>query len=419
MRGLLDLMVNPQATYPVVHVAGSNGKTSTARMITFVLAAHGVLVGTFTSPHLERVEERLALNGDYAEPAEFAAAVTDVAPFVDLFEERGGMRPTYFELTTATALAWFAERAVDAAVVEVGLGGRLDATNVVDGTVAVLTGVTLEHTDYLGDSLLEIAREKLAIAKPGGVLVTGPLPPEVEEEAERHAESVGIVHRHFGRDFALSGARMALGGWVCDVKGIYGAYDSLHLRLHGRHQTENLAVAVAAVEEFFGRALSIGATQEGVAAVTSPGRLEVLGHQPLLVIDGAHNEEGFEALATAVAEEFPPLRWTLVLGVMRDKPLERMLLSLRGRLARVVATSVGTERAAPPTDVAAATRRVLGPEVEVEAVDGVAAAVRRALELTPSDGALLVAGSLYVAGEARSVLQDGPVPPRAEGHQDG
>lgn len=419
MQGLLDLLVNPEAGYPVVHIAGSNGKTSTARMITFVLAAHGVLVGTFTSPHLERVEERLALNGEYAGPAEFAAAVTDVAPFVDLFEEQKGVRPTYFELTTATALAWFAARAVDAAVVEVGLGGRLDATNVVDGNVAVLTGVTLEHTDYLGDSILEIAREKLAIAKPGAVLVTGPLPPEVEEEAERHAESLGIVHRHFGRDFALSGARMALGGWLCDVKGVYGAYDSLHLRLHGRHQTENLAVAVAAAEEFFGRALSLGAVQEGVAAVTSPGRLEVLGHQPLLVIDGAHNEEGFEVLAQAVAEEFPPLRWTLVLGVMSDKPLERMLLPLRGRLARVVATSVGTERAAPSTDVAASARRVLGPEVEVEAVDGVAAAVRRAIELTPHDDALLVAGSLYVAGEARLLLHARQAPSRSASREDG
>jgi dihydrofolate synthase/folylpolyglutamate synthase len=405
IREMLDLLANPQQGYPIIHITGSNGKTSTARIATSLLAAHGLTVGTFTSPHLERVEERISINGIQATQDEFAEAVADVMPFADLLEESCGERPTYFELTAAIALAWFASRAVDVAVVEVGLGGRLDATNAADAQVAVVTGVSLEHVSYLGNTVAQIAREKLAIAKPGSVLITGPMSDEADREALDHAASLSIDLRRYGHDYRLAEAERAVGGWLCEVEGLYGTYSELYLPLHGRHQTLNLAVAVAAVEELFGRALAIDAAVEGAATTASPGRMEVLGHQPLVVLDGAHNEEGFAALAAALTEEFPPLEWTVVMGVLGDKDLEAMLTCLKGHVGRFYATAPDSERACPREEVASAARRVFGSDVEVIEVATVPAAIAAARVAIPPDGALLVTGSLYVVGEGRPVLR--------------
>lgn len=405
MAVLLDLLANPHQAYPIIHITGSNGKTSTARIAASMLAAHGLTVGTFTSPHLERIEERLSINGVQATPDEFAQAVADVEPFADLLEQRTGERPTYFELTAAVALAWFASHAVDVAVVEVGLGGRLDATNAADGRVAVVTGVSLEHVGYLGGTVAQIAKEKLAIAKPGSVLVAGPMSEEADREAIDHARARSIDLRRYGHDFRVAEAERAVGGWLCEVEGIYGTYPDLYLPLHGRHQTLNLAVAIAAVEELYGRALSAEAAVEGARSASSPGRLEVLGHQPLVVIDGAHNEEGFGALGEALREEFPAMSWTVVMGALGDKDLDSMLQHLQGLASRFYATAPDSERACSPAEVAAAARRVLGPTVEVIEVADVPLAVTTARVATPPDGALLVAGSLYVVGEGRPILR--------------
>ncbi len=405
MTALLDLLANPHEAYPIIHITGSNGKTSTARIATSLLAAHGLTVGTFTSPHLERVEERVSINGAQATPEEFAQAVADVEPFADLLEQRIGERPTYFELTAAIAFSWFASQAVDVAVVEVGLGGRLDATNAADGRVAVVTGVSLEHVSYLGSTVAQIAREKLAIAKPDSVLIAGPMFGDVDREALAHAASRSIDLRRYGHDFRVAEADRAVGGWLCEVEGIYGTYPELYLPLHGRHQTVNLAVAVAAVEELYGRALSAEAAVEGAGAASSPGRLEVLGHRPLVIIDGAHNEEGFGALADAISEEFPALEWTVVMGVLGDKDLDAMLANLEGVVGHFYATAPDSDRARPPAELAAAARRVLGPDVEVTEIANVPLAVTTARVATPSDGGLVVTGSLYVVGEARPVLR--------------
>jgi dihydrofolate synthase/folylpolyglutamate synthase len=362
-------------------------------------------VGTFTSPHLEQVEERLSINNVYATQEEFAEAVADIAPFADLLEQRIGERPTYFELTAATAFAWFASRAVDVAVVEVGLGGRLDATNAADGKVAVVTGVSLEHVSYLGDTVGQISREKLAIAKPGSVLVAGPMPAEADRESVQYAAATGIPLQRYGHDYRLTEVTRAVGGWACEVEGIYETYPDLYLPIHGRHQTVNLAVSVAAIEELFGRALSPEAAIEGAANATSPGRLEVLGHRPLMVVDGAHNEEGFRALQAALTDEFPQLDWTLIMGVLGDKDLDGMLDHLKGWIGRVYATAPDSDRARPSGDVADAARRVLGPDVEVIETADVASAVSAARATVSDDEALLVAGSLYVVGEARPLLQ--------------
>lgn len=405
MRELLGMLAAPHTAYPIIHITGSNGKTSTARIATALLAAHGLNVGTFTSPHLERVEERLAINNVSATQEEFAEAVADIEPFADLLEQRMGERPTYFELTAGAALAWFASRAVDVAVVEVGLGGRLDATNAADGQVAVVTGISLEHVSYLGDTIGGIAREKLAIAKPGKILVTGPMPDDADREAREHATAAEVKLQRYGHDYRLGEATRAVGGWVCEVEGIYDTYGDLYLPLHGRHQTVNLAVAVAAVEELFGRALAADAAIEGAAAVSSPGRLEVLGHQPLVVIDGAHNDEGFRALAAALVDEFPPFEWTVVMGVLGDKNLDGMLDHLKGSVVRFFATAPDSHRARPSQDIAEAAERVLSPGVEVIETGDVVSAVAAARAALGPDEALLVTGSLYVVGEARPILR--------------
>ena len=301
-------------------------------------------------------------------------------------------------------MAWFASHAVDVAVLEVGLGGRLDATNAADGRVAVVTGVSLEHVGYLGGTVAEIAREKLAIAKAGSVLVAGPMSEDADRETIDHAISKSIDVRRYGHDYRVAEAERAVGGWLCEVEGIYGTYPDLYLPLHGRHQTVNLAVAVAAVEELYGRALSAEAAIEGAGAASSPGRLEVVGHQPLIVLDGAHNPGSFVALADSLGEEFPALDWTVVMGVLDDKDLDAMLVHLKGLVSRFYATAPDSDRASAPAEVAFAARRVLGSTVEVIEVANVSLAVTAARVATPSDGALLVTGSLYVVGEGRPVL---------------
>ncbi|MDP8958448.1 MAG: bifunctional folylpolyglutamate synthase/dihydrofolate synthase [Actinomycetota bacterium] len=404
---LMEMMAEPQRGYPSVHISGSNGKTSTAWITTSVLAAHGLTVGTFTSPHLERVEERIALNGVPLAPQEFGAAIGDVEPFAELLLRETGEQATYFELVTAAAFAWFAERAVDVGVVEVGLGGRLDSTNVLRSEVAAVTGVSLEHTHVLGGAVAEIAAEKLAICKPGSVLVTGALPEDAERVAAARSAEVGAPWRRYGVDFHLESAAMAVGGWRCDVAGVYHTYQDLHLQLHGRHQTRNLAVALAACEELFGRALSEEATRDGVRAARSPGRLEVVNRSPLVLLDGAHNPEAFEVLGRSLAEEFPDLPWRLVVGVLGDKDFGKMLSQVAGQVREVFATAAISERALPASQVAAAAREAFGSAVPVHEVATVPEAVTRALASSGPDDALLVSGSLYVVGEARTLLMGG------------
>ena len=393
-------MADPHLGYPVIHVAGSNGKTTTSRLAAALLAAHGLTPGLFTSPHLQAVEERFEAAGEPMRPGELAAALTEMRPLVDLFEARTGDGITYFELTAALAFSWFAERAVEAAVVEVGLGGRLDATNVVDAEVAVITSISLEHTEYLGGTLGAIAAEKAAILGPGRVLVTGDLPPEALEVAGARAAATGAAWLRAGVDFSVSEATRAVGGWLVDLEGVYRPYPEVTLRLHGRHQTANLAVAVAAVEAFFGRALDPAAVAEAAAGARSPGRMEVVRRDPLVMLDGAHNSEGTAALAAALAEEFPQTRWTLVFGAMADKDVSAMLGLLGPAVSSLhAARAADSVRARPAGEVSALAAEVLG--VPVWAHGSVAEAVEAALG---SGEPVLVTGSLYVVGEARSAL---------------
>jgi dihydrofolate synthase/folylpolyglutamate synthase len=382
-----------------VHLAGTNGKSSTARMISALVAAHGLKPGLFTSPHLQAVEERFAIGLEPMGKAQFAEALAELAPIADLYEERSGDPVTYFELTAALAYAWFAAEAVDAAIVETGLGGRLDATNAARSDVAVVTSIGIEHVEYLGDTVEAIAGEKLAILDTGTILVTGHLPPQVEPLAARRAEQQGAGWFHAGRDFHVASAAQAVGGWLVDVEGVHGSYHDLHVRLHGRHQTFNLAVAIASLEALLGRSLEEDAVREAAAAATVPGRMEVVAHDPVVMLDGAHNPHGAAALGAALGEEFPTTQWRLVLGVMRDKDLPEMLAPLRGRVVAVETAAADMDRSAPPDEIAAVCERALG--VPARAHPSVEAALRAARD---SGDPVLVAGSLYLVGEARDLL---------------
>lgn len=411
ISALLELLGHPERNYPFIHVTGSNGKTSTVRFATALTVAHGYSTGSFISPHLERVEERISMNGVPTSEEQFAQAVTDLAGFVEIFAKRGE-RPTYFELTAALAFSWFAAEGADLAVVEVGLGGRLDATNAGDGAVAVLTSVSIEHTEYLGPTLTGIATEKLEIAKPGSVLVTGAIPAAVIPLAERAAARVGIPHRHLGRDFRAQEVEQAVGGWLFEGSGVLAGYPDLHLPVLGRHQVDNFMVAIAAVESLFGRPLDHDAVKRAAAAASSPGRMELMAQAPPVLLDGAHNPEGFSVLAQSLALEFPSTRWVLVLGVMGDKEVQEMVPLLEGRLVHIVATSVHTPRAWSPESLADRLRSII--KVPVTAAGGVEEALAEGRAVAGAEHGLLVAGSLYLVGAARALLAGRPQPQRGE-----
>jgi dihydrofolate synthase/folylpolyglutamate synthase len=397
IRGVVGVLGDPQDAFKVVHVTGTNGKGSTARMITTLLVEHGLSVGTYASPHLQRVNERIAWNGEPISDDQLAALVTEVARLVPL----SGVEPSYFELLTAAGLLFFAEHAVDVAVVEVGLLGRYDATNVVDADVAVVTNVGRDHTDGRGDWRTAIASEKAGIVKPDSFLVLGERSPELQAVFLAEGPRDAWLR---GADFDVVADRTALGGHVVDLRTPHGELDDLYLPLHGGHQADNAAVAVAAVEAFFGRALDHDVAQAALAGVTMPGRFEVVGHGPLVVIDGAHNPDGATAAARTLAEEFDIAgRRVLVVGMLSGRDPVLMLEALDARRADLlVACTPDSPRAMPAAEVAAVSR-ALG--VLTEEIDDVATAVQRALDVSTEEDVVLVTGSLYVAGAARSALE--------------
>ena len=402
MNDLLDHMGRPDEGYPIIHVAGTNGKTSTSRLVTLILVAHGLTTGTHTSPHLQKVEERLAINGRFATADEFALAMSDVAAFADLREARGSEPSTYFELTTASAFTFFADQAVNAAVLEVGLGGRLDATNVVDAEVCVVTSIGVDHSEYLGEDIASIAAEKVAIAGPNSILVTGPLPDAALDVANDKSRDLGIQHRRFGVDYSLGESQRGVGGWMATVHGAEDDYEEVFLPLHGKFQLINLTMAVAAAEAMLGGKLDPEAVQSSAAAATMPGRMEPLSNSPLVLVDGAHNADGIYTLVESLLEEFPTTRWQLLFGVMGDKNVELMIERLEPVLDGVITTAVDDKRAVDALSLADRAAKVL--DVSVLAGDTVEEALDMAQAEAGSDGAVLVAGSLYLVGAVRDLL---------------
>jgi len=396
MCELVELLGNPQRLAPAIHITGTNGKGSTSRIVTALVAEHNLSVGTYTSPHLERVNDRISRNGVATTDDEFASAISSVAQVLSLVP----LKPSYFEILVAAAFSWFEEVAVDVAVVEVGLGGRWDATNVVDGEVAVITNVSLDHIDYIGPTRKDIAKEKSGIIKESSMVVLGERDPELRAIfAARPSERMYVIDE----DFVLTANEVAVGGRLLSLQTPYGSYEDIFLPLHGRHQGQNALTAIVATEVFFGRALDAEVLQDGLANVTNPGRFEVLGHSPLVLVDGAHNPAGARAAAETLREDFAVGGdLILVVGTNTGHDASDILESLDATSARVVvATAADWQRAIPAEQVAAAAE---GLGCSVETVPSVSEAVALALSLAGVDDTVLVCGSLYVVGEARTVL---------------
>jgi dihydrofolate synthase/folylpolyglutamate synthase len=393
---LCSAMGDPHLAMPVIHVTGTNGKGSTVQMITRLLMARGLNVGTYTSPHLERINERLKRNGEPISDDDFAEQIAGIA---DL-ELITGVRPTYFEAVTAGAFRWFADIAVDVAVVEVGMLGRWDATNIVDAQVAVITNIGLDHTEFAGPALADIAREKAGIIKPGSAVVVGETDPDLIDIFQAEGGASYLVR---GEAFDVVDNSLAIGGRAVDLRTPTTIYPDVFVPLHGAHQGDNAAVALTAVEAFFAAPLEPDLVHEGFANVEMPGRFEVLGVQPLAIIDGAHNPPGADVCATVFFDDFHPEgRRILIVGTLRQ-PGE-MLGALRADEFDVVhACTAPSPRGRPAAEVAAAARQIGCDEVYVH--DTVEAACAAAMRSADADDAVLAAGSIYVAGAARSALR--------------
>jgi dihydrofolate synthase / folylpolyglutamate synthase len=396
ITALCAAMGDPQHAAPVVHITGTNGKGSTAQMISRLLVANGLTVGTYTSPHLERINERISRNLEPISDEELAEQIAAIAELESIV----GIRPGYFEIMTAAAFRWFADVAVDVMVIEVGLLGRWDATNVVDATVAVITNIGMDHTEFAGPTLEHIAREKSGIIKPRSATVVGETRPELVEIFRAAGGASMLVAED---DFELVGNRLAIGGRLLDIRTPTTIYTDVYVPLNGAHQGHNAAVALIAAETFFAAPLAEEVVLEGFAEVTIPGRFEILGRQPLTIVDGAHNPAGADVCAQVFFEDFDPDgRRLLVVGTLRDP--EEMLAALRADEFDVVfACTAPSPRGRPAVDVADAARRLGCDDVYV--FDTVESACARAMEYADGTDAVLATGSLYTAGAARPVLQ--------------
>ena len=393
---LCSAMGDPQHACPVIHVTGTNGKGSTVQIISKLLMAQGLTVGTYTSPHLETINERIKRNGEAVTDEEFAEQIAAIA---DL-EIVTAIRPTYFEAVTAAAFRYFADVAVDVAVIEVGMLGRWDATNVVDAQVAVITNIGMDHTEFAGPDLADIAFEKAGIIKPASAAVVGADQPDLIE-IFRATDPASMLVR--GDDFAAADNSLAVGGRSLDLRTPTTIYPDLFLPLHGAHQGENASIALAAVETFFAAPLDQDVVAEGFANVVMPGRFEVMGVQPLTIVDGAHNPPGADTCADVFFGDFHPEgRRMLVVGTLRE-PAD-MLAALRAdEFDVVLACTAPSPRGVPGAAVAKAAREM--GCAEVYGYDSVDAACEAALRLADGDDAILAAGSIYVAGEARPAFR--------------
>ncbi|WP_433387034.1 bifunctional folylpolyglutamate synthase/dihydrofolate synthase [Micromonospora sp. KLBMP9576] len=415
IESLLDLLGSPQRAYPSIHLTGTNGKTTTARMIDSLLRAFGLHTGRYTSPHLETVRERIALDGEPVDEARFTATYREIAPLARLVDERAAEPLTYFDLTTALAFATFADAPVDVAVVEVGLGGAEDATNVLQAGVCVLTPVGLDHTEWLGDTIQDIALAKAGIIHRGATVICAAQEDEAAEPILQRCAEVGATVAREGAEFGVLGRAVAVGGQVLTLQGLGGVYDDVFIPLHGAHQAQNAAVALAAVEAFLGagtkRQLDVEAVREGFATASSPGRLERVRNAPTILLDGAHNPHGMSATVTALQEEFAFSKLVAVVGVLADKDAARLLELLEPVVDQVVVTRNSSPRAMSTEELAELAADVFGPErVEVaeEMPDAIETAVAMAEEDVPgelSGVGVLVTGSVVTVADARRLLK--------------
>ncbi len=397
---LATLLDDPQLSYPTIHVTGTNGKTTTARAITAIACAHGVTAGLYTSPHLERVTERFSVCGVDMTPEEFGAEYEHLLPFLLLVDSRSDEQVTYFEALTALAYLWFADKPVGLGVYEVGMGGTWDATNLVAGDVAVLCPVALDHPE-LGATVAEVATEKAGIIKEGKIAIVREQTPEAARVIDERTAAVGADRKREFEDFEVDRRLVAVGGQSLRIRGLYEAYDDLFLPLFGEHAARNVAAAIAAVEGLLGQALDLEAVREALAGLTSPGRLEVVRRSPLVILDGAHNPAGAEALAAAMQEFFTWSRLHLVLAISASKDAAGIVAPLAPLADVVYAARNDSDRSGDATIVA---EHVAARGTPLASFDGVAAALDAAIAAADPEDCVLVTGSLYTVADARRAL---------------
>jgi dihydrofolate synthase / folylpolyglutamate synthase len=440
IAALTSLLGDPQRAYPVIHITGTNGKTSTARMTETLLRARGLRTGLFTSPHLTSVRERICVDGEPLSAGRFADAYDELRPYLDLVDESQPTRLSFFEVLTAMAFAVFADAPVDVAVIEVGVGGTWDSTNVADGAVAVVTPISFDHQRYLGHTLTSIATEKAGIIKPGAVAVLAQQPLEAAEILLRRAAEVGATVAREGLEFGVTSRELAVGGQQLSIRGLLGSYEDLLLPLFGAHQAGNAACALAAVEAFakpsatgpategsdtspsangdvYGpEALDEDLVRSAFAMMSSPGRLEVVRRSPTTIVDAAHNPAGMAATVTALAEAFAFTELIAVVAISEDKDVSGILDALEPLAAELVVTSNSSPRSAEPAKLAEQASAVFGPD-RVRAVPRLDDAIELGVALAdeadaragddagqPGGALLLITGSVITAGEARLLL---------------
>ena len=414
IEAFTELLGEPQHSFRSIHLTGTNGKTSTSRMIETLLRALDLRTGRFTSPHLERMSERISIDGEPLDDEAFVRAFNDVAPYTHLVDAEQDHPLSFFETIVAMAYAAFADAPVDVAVVEVGMGGRWDATNVIDADVAVVLPVAVDHAKYLGDDAVTIAAEKAGIIKPGSVAVLAEQTPEVAAVLLERAAEAGATIVREGMEFGVVSRTPAVGGQVVSLQGLRARYDDVFLPLYGAHQAQNAAVALAAVEAFAGTGvLDDEVVRAAFAEVTSPGRLEIIRRSPTILLDAAHNPHGAEAVAAALEDSFSFSPLVGVMGVMEDKDHDGVLAAFEPHLAHLVCTQNSTPRSMSAAALGRAAAEVFG-EDRVSVVPDLADAIDRAATLAEAGeavdvsigaGAVLVTGSVVTVGEARSLLK--------------
>lgn len=424
---LMDLLGHPERSFDVIHIAGTNGKSSTARMVDSLLRAFHRRVGLVTSPHLQRVTERIGIDGQPIHPRDYVRIWHEIKPFVEMVDAQSDVPMSKFEVLVGLSYAAFADAPVDVAVVEVGLGGRWDATNVVNADVSVITPVGLDHTDYLGDTLAEIAGEKAGIIKPRedaddpltpneNIVVVAEQDPEAMRVILQQAVDVEAGVARSGSEFAALESRIAVGGQQVNIQGLGGLYEDIFLPLHGEHQAKNAAVALAAVEAFFGASaghpLDVATVRNGFAQAISPGRLERVRTSPTTFIDAAHNPHGAKALGAALDRDFDFARLIGVLSIFADKDATGILTALEPYLTEVVITQNSSPRALDAYDLAETARDIFGEE-RVHVADNLPGAYAQAVELAEdaevqSGSGIIITGSVVTAGDARAMFGKEP-----------
>jgi dihydrofolate synthase / folylpolyglutamate synthase len=413
-RRAAELLGDPQRAYPIIHITGTNGKTSTSRMIESILRAHDLRTGMLTSPHLERVNERIVIDGEPISNAAFVSNWNDIRPFLDITDAelaaKGDQPLSFFEALTLLAFAAFADAPVDVVVLEVGMGGEWDSTNVADGQVAVFTPIALDHTQRLGTTIAEIARTKSGIIKPAAAVVSAAQTPEALAELERAVELTESTLAVDGVRFGVESDTVAVGGQVINIKGLAGNYPDLFLPMFGDHQARNAALAIAAVESFIGGGtlpLNPDVLAEGLATATSPGRLQVVGTEPTVVVDAAHNPHGAAALAAALTEYFTFDHVTAVIGILGDKDATGILRELDAVVDEFVITQSTSDRAVDSDDLAAIAVSIVGADrVIVEPSLEAALEIARDAASATEKGAVIVTGSITLVGDAIVYARD-------------